>query len=108
MIKYSKEDMLNIIQSMEEWPDGTYKTVAGSLRDLYDQGLFDYGFSKQGGSQGSAEAIKELSLTYPDVLYAFFMPKREMPLYVGCEPFLETPIVTWRLKSQTESSYNTG
>lgn len=98
-MEYTKEEMESIIKNLKE-----YGSIYEVLVDFFDnhlkKGSFDFGL-KCPGTQSSANFIKEIGNTFPDIKEALFMPKDDLPLYITNTPDViqEYPIVCWRLKN---------
>jgi len=99
IMKYSKEEIYNLIEFLRTQKD--FKVLTDLFEDFYNSGYFSLGFSIP-GQENSEIVINKLQIyfpDFPDVLYALFMPKKNLPLFIQRIPKLnyEYAIASWRL-----------
>ena len=94
-MEYSKEEIYGLIEFLRTQKD--FKILTDLFEDFYNMGYFNFGFSIPG--QGSSEIIDKLQIYFPDVLYALFIPKKDLSLFIQGISKLnyEYAIASWRL-----------
>lgn len=95
-MQYSKEEIHNLIEYLRT--QKKFEVLTDLFENFYNKGYFNSGFSIP-GQQSSAIVIDEFQIYFPDILYALFMPKRNLLLFIErtSESNHEHAIASWRL-----------